>query len=422
MNPNVERGARSAERNEGQVSWTGTLRSRLRTPLSTVFCLALVLLYPFLGLEGFLFRVADTSLGSQMTFLFIFAILALGLNVVVGYTGLLHLGIAAFFGVGAYLTAILTVPSYPFQFGFLAALVVAVVGAGLLGLLLGAPTLRLRGDYLALVTLGFGEVVRIAIRNLEEITGGTRGLNPIPSPQMPDWLAGVGSKLGFGTDWNLDYRLFYFLALGVLLAVLVLVFKLERSRVGRAWKAVREDELAATCMGVNAARVKLTAFALGAALAGLAGCLYATKLTSTAGPDAYDFNRSMIMLCCLILGGLGSSRGVLLGVFLLIGFDNVVAPILDGLVQKSGLNASGNRFLFFSNWRLMIFGLALILVMRFRPEGLLPARSKAVAPPPKEIEPAAPVAVPAWQNPVLATPTLALSLSQISTLSLKGGK
>src|SRR5262249_7711936 len=152
-------------------------------------------LYPLLGLEGLLFRATGTSLGSQLTFLFIFGILALGLNVVVGYTGLLHLGIAAFFGVGAYLTAILTVPSYPFQVGFVPALVVATAGAGFLGVVLGAPTLRLRGDYLALVTLGFGEVVRFGIRNLEEITAGTRGLNPVPPPTLP----------GVSLDWGQDY-------------------------------------------------------------------------------------------------------------------------------------------------------------------------------------------------------------------------
>jgi branched-chain amino acid transport system permease protein len=326
---------------------------------------ALLLLYPLLGFPESLLRgLTDTSIGSQLTFLFIFAILALGLNVVVGYTGLLHLGIAAFFGVGAYVAAILTVPSYPFHLGFPLALLIATAAAGLLGLILGAPTLRLRGDYLALVTLGFGEVVRFAIRNLEEITGGTKGLNPVPPPALPGWL-GLDSQ---------DYRLFYFVSLGLLLIVVLLLWRLEKSRLGRAWLAVREDELAASCMGIQASRVKLSAFALGAALAGLAGALYAAKLTSTAGPDAYDFSRSIIILCCLILGGLGSLRGAVLGVFLLIGFDNVLAPIVDGLIQKSGVNASGSAFLTFSNWRLMIFGLALILMMRFRPEGLFPAQ------------------------------------------------
>ena len=143
------------------------------------------------------------------------------------------------------------------------------------------------------------------------------------------------SWLGIQADWSLDYRLFYYLTLGLLVAVIVLLQNLERSRLGRAWVAIREDELAATCMGINAARVKLSAFALGCGLAGMAGCLYATTLTSTAGPDAFDFNRSIIMLCCVILGGLGSLRGTLLGVVLLIGFDNVVAPIVDGLIQAA---------------------------------------------------------------------------------------
>jgi branched-chain amino acid transport system permease protein len=152
---------------------------------------------------------------------------------------------------------------------------------------------------------------------------------------------------------------------------------LEGSRLGRAWVAIREDELAATCMGINAARVKLSAFALGCGLAGMAGCLYATALTSTAGPDAFDFNRSVIMLCCVILGGLGSIRGTLLGVFLLIGFDNVLAPALDGFIQRASSSAESNPYLTFSNWKLMIFGLALIIMMRFRPEGLLPSRHAA---------------------------------------------
>jgi branched-chain amino acid transport system permease protein len=342
---------------------------KTKPSLFSLVCLGALVLYPLLGFpEAVLFRLTGTSLGSQLTFLFIFAILAQGLNVVVGYTGLLHLGIAAFFGVGAYLTGILTVPSYPFQLGFLPTVLVATVGAGLLGILLGAPTLRLRGDYLALVTLGFGEVVRFGIRNLEEITAGTRGLNPVPPPTLPAWL-------GVRADWSQDYRLFYYLALGLLLVVLLVLGAVQRSRLGRSWLAVREDELAATCMGISAARVKLFAFALGAALAGLAGCLYATKLTSTAGPDAYDFNRSTIMLCCVILGGLGSLRGTTLGVFLLLGFDNVLAPVLDGFIQKAGSGASGNVLFTFSNWRLMIFGLALILMMRFRPQGLLPAGS-----------------------------------------------
>ncbi len=340
-----------------------------------LFYLALLVVYPLLVYpEKALFAWTEISVGMQLTYIFIYAILALGLNVVVGYTGLLHLGIAAFFGIGAYITGILAVPAYPFQFGFLATLVLSTAGAALAGIVLGAPTLRLRGDYVAIVTLGFGEVTRFTLRNLEDITAGTRGLNPVPPPHLPNFLHAPLAWLGIVPDWSLDYRLFYYLALGLLVLVIVLLRNLERSRLGRAWVAIREDELAATCSGIRAARVKLSAFALGCGLAGMAGCLYATALTSTAGPDAFDFNRSMIMLCCVILGGLGSLRGTLLGVFLLIGFDNVLAPALDGLIQNANINPTVSPLLSFTNWKLMIFGLALVLMMRFRPEGLLPSR------------------------------------------------
>ncbi len=354
------------------MSWQAALRKYV--PVELVY-LAILVVYPLLVYpENALFRLTEISIGMQLTYIFIYAILALGLNVVVGYAGLLHLGIAAFFGIGAYITGILTVPAYPFQVGFLAALVLSTAGAALAGVLLGAPTLRLRGDYLAIVTLGFGEVTRFTLRNLEEITAGTRGLNPVPPPQLPAFAASPLGWLGIQNDWSLDYRLFYYLALGLLVLVVVLLRNLERSKLGRAWVAIREDELAATCMGINAARVKLSAFALGCGLAGMAGCLYATALTSTAGPDAFDFNRSIIMLCCVIVGGLGSLRGTLLGVILLIGFDNVVAPMVDGLIQAANINTAANPLLTFSNWKLMFFGLALVLVMRFRPEGLLPSQ------------------------------------------------
>jgi branched-chain amino acid transport system permease protein len=352
--------------------WRGLLRPE-------VLVLLLLAVYPLLDLDRHLFRLTQRSLGSDLIILFIYAILALGLNVVLGYTGILHLGIAAFFGAGAVLTGILTVPTYPFQLDFFLTLLCAMAGAALLGLLLGTPTLRLRGDYLALVTLGFGEVVRFAFKNLEGITNGARGLNPVPPP--PTWLA-------LGWDWYLNYQPFYYLTLGLLALVLVLLVNLERSRLGRAWMAIREDELAATCMGVPAARVKLSAFALGAALAGLAGCLYGVR-TTAIDPNTYDFNCSVLVLCCVIVGGLASLRGTVLGVLLLVGFDRVLAPMLDGWIQplvEQHLQPRINewlqedksreaviRLLTFSNWRLLVYGVALILMIRFRPEGLLPS-------------------------------------------------
>jgi branched-chain amino acid transport system permease protein len=296
--------------------------------------------------------------GGQFKDIFIFCILALGLNVVVGYSGLLQLGIAAFFGIGAYITGILTVQQYPFQIGFWPAMILATFGAGLAGVLLAAPTLRLRGDYLAIVTLGFGEVVMFSIKYLESITAGAKALNPLPPP----WL------LGLSPDWSADYRWYYYLCLALLAVVVALLYNLENSRLGRAWMAIREDELAATCMGINAVRVKLSAFAVGAALAGLAGALYATSLNTTGGPDSYTFNRSITVLCFLIIGGMGNIKGALLGTFVLMGYDNILTPALDEIIQKSG---SAFRF---TSIKLVVFGLALILMMRFRPEGILPSR------------------------------------------------
>jgi len=372
------------------------MSSRIKKFLSRweLWTFAILALYPAicaLVRAAFPSRVGENfgdNLGDQFSTLFVFAILALGLNVAVGYTGLLQLGIAAFFGIGAYITGIFTVNSYPFQVGFTAALIMSTAGAALFGLILGSPTLRLRGDYLALVTLGFGEVVKVSLRNLEQITAGMKGLNPIPPPAIPGWLSGLAQWTGLDGG---DYRLLYYISLAVLLCVVLFLHNLERSRLGRAWVAIREDELAATCMGINEPRAKLASFAVSAGLAGLAGCLYATKLTTTADPNAYDFNRSIIMLCCVILGGLGSLRGTMLGVLLLMGFDNIVSPQLDNWLQASGVNESAtgwlrsitsegsslpqvvDRFLTFSNWKLMIFGLALVLMMRFRPEGLLPS-------------------------------------------------
>lgn len=333
--------------------------------------LAICALYPlWLAPDQWLFQLTGIRFSEQLAYIFIYAVLALGLNVVVGYTGLLHLGIAAFFGIGAYIAGIATVPAFPFQVGFFWSVALAMAGAALAGVLLSAPALRLRGDYLAIVTLGFGEVVLVALKKLESVTAGSRGLNPVPQPAMPQAVR----SLFEGLDLPAPQAWMYYLTLGFLSLTLLLLSNLERSRLGRAWIAVREDELAASCMGINTARVKLSALALGAAIAGLAGCLYATTLTSTANPDAYSFSRSITTLCCVILGGLGSLRGTLLGVLLLVGFDNVLSPIIDGWVQRIDPNPEAIPWRTFSNWRLMVFGLALILMMRFRPEGLLPSR------------------------------------------------
>jgi branched-chain amino acid transport system permease protein len=325
---------------------------RFRRNRAAFIVLLLLLLFPLIPGAG------AANIGRSLRDILIFGILALGLNVVVGYSGLLQLGIAAFFGIGAYITGILTVAQFPFQMGFWPAMVAATLGAGLAGVLLAAPTLRLRGDYLAIVTLGFGELTRFSIKYLENITGGAKSLNPIPPP----WVGGLD------VEWGQDYRGFYFLALAILVLVVVLLRNLEESRLGRAWMAIREDELAATCMGINAVKVKLSAFAMGAGLAGLAGALYATTQGATGGPDSYTFNRSITVLCFLIIGGMGSINGALLGTFVLMGYEIILTPRLDEWIQKAG---SSFRF---TDVKLIVFGLALIFMMRFRPEGILPSR------------------------------------------------
>lgn len=324
--------------------------------------------YPFLPF-------AEANRGEQFTILFVYAILALGLNVVIGYTGLLHLGIAAFFGIGAYTVGILTVPFFPFQQSFLVAAGAAVLVSALVGVLATAPILRLRGDYLALVTLGFGLITLYAIRNLDAITEGTKGLNPIeagPLPGVPDGADLSAARLNpeWGTRWY-KYPYLYFIILGALGAVMLLLRNLEQSRLGRAWVALREDELASSCMGLNPARLKLAAIALGAGLAGLAGAFYAMALRTTGNPQAYDFTLSMIMVCCVILGGLGNRPGVLLGTLLLMGFDRIATNLLDNALQEQ-FDFGGKAYLKVSGWKLMIFGVVLIVMMRFRPEGLLP--------------------------------------------------
>lgn len=325
------------------------LRQWLEGPWPIVAVLAL---FPLL--------IPNTALVTQGTTILAFALLALGLHVVVGYTGALHLGIAAFFGIGAFTAGILTTATYPFQITFIPGALAAIAVAAVAGFVLATPTLRLRGDYLAIVTLGFGEVVKVSLKNLENITRGKQTLNLIPRP------------IEISGQPYLESLAMYFIAFLLLALAVWLLLNLERSRLGRAWIALREDELAAVSMGVQAVRSKLIAFAIGSALAGLAGAVYVTNLTNTSDPDSsYEFNTSIITLCCLILGGLGGIRGTLLGVVILQGLDAVLIPRIDELIAT--INPNSPELLKLKSWRLMVFGLSLILMMRFRPEGLLPA-------------------------------------------------
>ena len=284
----------------------------------------------------------------------LFVLAALGLNIVVGSAGLLDLGYVAFFGIGAYTAAItgnalLTNVNFHIPF-LLVVFFVAPAVAAFFGVLLGAPTLRLRGDYLAIVTLGFGEIVRITLNNLDPITRGPNGISSIPDPVIGGWSMGAGfSVAGFEISGNSVY---FYLLLALIALTLATIYRLNDSRIGRAWVAVREDEVAAAAMGINTTIIKLLAFGAGAWFAGMSGAVNAHLLTQVS-PDSYTFPFSVLILAMVVLGGLGNPPGVVRG-----------AIILTFLPEKLRE---------FSDIRFLVFGFALILIMRFRPEGLLPS-------------------------------------------------
>lgn len=289
----------------------------------------------------------------------IYALIALGLNIVIGFTGLLHLGSAAFMAVGAYAFAILTAPAYPFQLGFWMGAGAATLLGAAAGAALALPTMRLRGDYLTIVTLGCGEIVRELLRNLTPITKGPQGINPLPSPSFGTW------QMSASVPWP-----WYYLFLGVLVLAVVLCLNLRRSAVGRAWTAVREDELAARASGLRVDRLKCAAFTWGSALCALGGALMASFSTGVE-PSLYDFQMSVTILCIVVIGGIGSVAGVIAGAVVMMGFNQLGLPLITRLLGGGG---NAHPLLDADNWKLLIFGLALIVTMRLRPEGLLPAR------------------------------------------------
>jgi branched-chain amino acid transport system permease protein len=271
----------------------------------------------------------------------IYVLMAIGLNIVVGQAGLLDLGYVAFFAIGSYTMAKLGVA---LSLSFWVILPAAVALSVIAGVALGTPTLRLRGDYLAIVTLGFGEIIRLTARNAEAL-GGPRGISGIPHPPPA-----VGITFGV-----LDPKPYYWLLLSFIILVVFLVRRLERSRVGRAWTAIREDEDAAELMGVPTFQVKLWAFAIGAGIGGMGGCLYATKVISIT-PDTFTLILSILFLSAVVLGGSGNLVGVIVGAV-------VVAYLPE-------------RFRGFQELRVLAFGAVLVVMMVFRPQGLIPSRRR----------------------------------------------
>ena len=318
------------------------------------------------------------SFGGTMAQFAMVAIIAIGLNVVVGQAGLLDLGYVGFYAVGAYTVALLTSPDSPWnrvgaggffteKWAWLSCVPIAMAVTALAGLILGIPTLRLRGDYLAIVTLGFGEIIRLLADNLGSVTNGPRGLNEVAYPrlretaELPNGVFSSGNSRGFanyGTWW-------FWLGLILIVAILVLVGNLERSRVGRAWVAIREDEDAAEVMGVNTFRFKLWAFVIGAAIGGLSGALYAGQVQYVA-PPTFNIINSMLFLSAVVLGGQGNKLGVIFGAFVIVYLPNRLLG-----VQFLGINLGDLKYLF--------FGLALVVMMIFRPQGLFPVRQQLLA-------------------------------------------
>jgi branched-chain amino acid transport system permease protein len=298
----------------------------------------------------------------------VFVLLALGLNIVVGLAGLLDLGYAAFFAIGAYTFAFTASPLYDNHIPFWIMLIVGALVAALFGILLGGPTLRLRGDYLAIVTLGFGEIVPIVFLNSRTYTQGPTGIGGIDSPSIGDFIFPIT-----GNPWP-----YYLTMVALIVVVMILVYRLQESRLGRSWMAIREDELAASASGINTVTTKLLAFALGASTAGVAGVFFASKLTLVS-PALFGFSVSFTILAMVVLGGMGNVWGVALGAFLLFVIQRVLLGQLNIFFDDIGpLPVVGDLFakIDFIQFQFLLYGVALVGMMLLRPEGLFPSRRR----------------------------------------------
>ena len=314
------------------------------------FLIAAALIFPFLG---------SRSQIDLATLVLIYVMLGLGLNIVVGLAGLLDLGYVGFYAVGAYTYAMLALY---FGIGFWTGLVAAGIMAAFFGFILGFPVLRLRGDYLAIVTLGFGEIIRILLNNLTELTGGPRGIGSIPKPTFFNLefsrRASEGSQTFhefFGIAFNSNHRVMflYLLALVLVLITVFVINRLIRMPIGRAWEAMREDEIACRALGLNPTNIKLSAFTIGATFAGFAGSFFAAR-QGFISPESFTFIESAIILAIVVLGGMGSQIGVILAA--------IVMTVLPEMARE------------FNEYRMLLFGLMMVLMMIWRPQGLLPMK------------------------------------------------
>ncbi|MGB4442450.1 MAG: branched-chain amino acid ABC transporter permease [Coriobacteriia bacterium] len=347
-----------------------------RVPRSVYLALALVLAagFPLLNLAG----IVETAWLRVGVLSLLFVMLALGLNIVMGETGLLNLGYIAFFAFGAYATALLSSPKFEIRWPLLAVLAASTLIAMAAGFVIGLPTLRLRGDYLAIVTLAFGEIVRLTITNLQDLTNGPNGITGIYSPMLASEKAveGLGDA-GWAAWLTINKPIeYYYLVLVCVVAVAILLSNLKNSRIGRAWNALREDELAAISSGITASRAKMLSVVLSAGIAGFAGSLYA-YYSNVISPESFLFMQSVIVVCMVVLGGMGSIPGVILGA--------IVLQALPQLIREAAGAARSD----FEVYRMLIFGVLIVVMVIFRPEGLLPDklwRREAHEVDPRELE------------------------------------
>ena len=333
-----------------------------RVVLGYVLALAAVILLPV---------ITSLTVGNSwlriLDFILLYTMLALGLNIVVGYAGLLDLGYIAFYAVGAYVYALLASPQLGLHLSPFVILPVGAIVAGLFGVLLGAPTLKLRGDYLAIVTLGFGEIVRLFLNNLDRpvnLTNGPQGIS------MIDPLISITPFSVYGLRINAAF-IYYYIFLLLCATIILVCIRLQDSRIGRAWMAIREDEMAAKACGINTRNIKLLAFAMGASFGGVAGGLFA-GFQGFVSPESFVLLESVMVLCMVVLGGMGNITGVILGAILLTltpeCLRSIATPIQTTFFNKTIIDPE--------TLRMLLFGIALVATMLFRPRGLWPAKVK----------------------------------------------
>jgi branched-chain amino acid transport system permease protein len=365
--PRLARRSRSATPTAPTSGWRAAI-AKWFTP----FALGFVIVYPALVLALTGFGGALKWIDNFGIQILIYVMLGWGLNVVVGLAGLLDLGYVAFYAVGAYSYALL---AKNFGLSFWMLLPIAGILSSFWGILLGFPVLRLRGDYLAIVTLAFGEIIRLVIINWVPVTNGYAGIGSIPRPTffgIPFNASDQGFAAVFGLEFSPLYRtiFLYYVILGLALLTAFLTIRLRRLPVGRAWEALREDEIACRSLGINTTNTKLTAFAMGAMLAGFAGSFFSAR-QGFISPESFTFIESATILSIVVLGGMGSQIGVAIAAIVLVGGTEIMRE-LDFLKQIFGNDFEPIRY------RMLLFGLAMVLIMIWRPRGLISTREPSV--------------------------------------------